>query len=370
MMTPMPVYDLKTGYPDINLVPRERISEITAEVLRSGRGWQYGGDLQGTLPTRQPLAQFVSQASGVPVTPEEVMITGGALTAIDIACRSLTQPGDVVVVEDPTFYFVAQVIRMSHDEVVSVPLKVDGIELDALSALCDRFGERLKVVYAIPSFQNPTGITATNRAALAELAQRRNFTVIEDSTYQLLYFEAPPPPYLKTYDPSGHVITVGSFSKLLMPSLRSGWIWALPDQIQEFKKFKDDAGSTLTAEIVGDYIKSGELPGQIEHARQLYASRHNVMVAALDRYAPAWLDWSAPNGGFFVWATLPEGMTAVQVEPLAAARGVSFMAGRNCYIDPHDDRHLRLCFAKMEEAVLTEGIARLSNALNEARKQT
>ena len=365
-MTTTPVYDLKTGYPDINLVPRQRISEITAEVMRSGRGWQYGGDLQGTLATREPIAQFVSEASGVPVTTDEVMITGGALTAIDILCRSLTQPGDVVVVEDPTFYFVAQVIRMNHVEVVSVPLTADGIDLDALAALCDRYGERLKVVYAIPSFQNPTGLTATNRAALADLARRRNFTVIEDSTYQLLYFDAPPPPYLKNYDESGHVITVGSMSKLLMPSLRSGWIWAQPHQIQEFKKFKDDAGSTLTAEIVGDFIRSGELTGQIEHARNLYASRHHVMVAALDRYAPSWLDWSAPGGGFFIWATLPEGLTVAQVEPLAAARDVAFMAGRNCYIDPHDDRHLRLCFAKMEDDVLVEGIARLSEVLNEA----
>ncbi|MBI1256525.1 MAG: aminotransferase class I/II-fold pyridoxal phosphate-dependent enzyme [Chloroflexi bacterium] len=364
-----PVYDLKTGYPDINLVPRQRISEITAEIMRSGRGWQYGGDLQGTLATREPLARFISQASGVPVTPDEVMITGGALTAIDILCRALTQPGDVVVVEDPTFYFVAQVIRMSHVEVVSVPLNADGIDLNALASLCDRYGERLKVVYAIPSFQNPTGITATNRAALAALAQQRNFYVIEDSTYQLLYFDAPPPPYLKTYDQSGHVMNVGSMSKLLMPALRSGWIWAQPQQIAEFKKFKDDAGSTLTAEIVADFIRLGELPGQVEHARQLYAGRHNAMVAALDRYAPDWLDWSAPNGGFFVWATLPEGMTATRVEPLAAARDVAFMPGRNCYIKPPDDRHLRLCFAKMEDDVLVEGIARLSAALNEARRQ-
>ena len=96
-------------------------------------------------------------------------------------------------------------------------------------------------------------------------------------------------------------------SKLVMPALRSGWIWAQPEQIQEFKKFKDDAGSTLTAEIVADFIRSGEFAAQVEHARQLYAGKHDTMVAALDRYAPDWLDWSAPGGGFFIWATLPEG---------------------------------------------------------------
>lgn len=358
-------YDLKTGYPDINLVPRERLSEITAEVLRSGRGWQYGGDLQGTLRTREPMAQFVSEASGTSVTPDEVMITAGALTAIDIICRALTQPGDVVVVEDPTFYFVAQVIRMSHVELASVPLTSDGIDLDALAALCDQYGERLKVVYAIPSFQNPTGLTATNRAALAELARRRKFTVIEDSTYQLLYYDAPPPPYLKTYAESGEIVSVGSMSKLVMPALRHGWIWATPEQIARFKAFKDDAGSTFTAEIVADFIKSGELRGQIEYAKSMYAGRHARMVAAMDRYAPSWLDWSAPGGGFFIWATLPEGITSTQVEALAAARGVSYMPGRNCYIAPHDDRHMRLCFAMQQPEVLEAGIVRLCEALDE-----
>lgn len=360
------LYDLKTGYPDIKLVPRERLSEITAEVLRSGRGWQYGGDLQGTLATREPQASFIAEASGAPVTPEEIMITAGALTAIDIICRALTHPGDVVVVEDPTFYFVAQVIRMSHVELASVPLNSDGIDLDALTALCDLYGERLKVVYAIPSFQNPTGFTATNRAALAELARRRNFAVIEDSTYQLLYYDAPPPPYLKTYDEGGQIVTVGSMSKLVMPGLRHGWIWATPAQIQKFKAFKDDAGSTFTAEIVGDFIKSGELREQVKYARSLYASRHARMVAAMDRYAPSWLEWSAPGGGFFIWATLPEGLTSTQIETLAAERGVSYMPGRNCYINPPDDRHLRLCFAMQEEDVLEAGVARLSEALNAA----
>jgi 2-aminoadipate transaminase len=361
------LYDLKTGYPDINLVPRERLIEITAQVLRSGRGWQYGGDLQGTLATRIPQAAFLTEASGVPVTTDEVMITAGALTAIDIICRALTNPGDVVVLEDPTFYFVAQVIRMSHVELASVPLTSEGIDLDALAALCDQYGERLKVVYAIPSFQNPTGVTATNRAALAELARRRNFTVIEDSTYQLLYYnDMPPPPYLKTYAENGEIVTVGSMSKLVMPSLRHGWIWATPEQIVEFKKFKDDAGSTFTAEIVGDFIKSGELKGQVEHARKLYASRHERMVAVMDRYAPSWLDWSAPGGGFFIWATLPEGMTSTQIEALAAEHGVSYMPGRNCYIAPHDDRHLRLCFAMQEPDVLEAGVVALSEALNAA----
>ncbi len=363
-------YNLKAGYPTGTLVPRERLAEITAEVLRSGRGWQYGGDLMGSLALREQLSVFLSQRSGAAITPKELMITSGALTAIDILCRALTRPGDVIAVEDPTFFFVVQVLRMSHVEIVGVPLCSEGIDLDGLQALVDRCAKRLRLVYAIPSFQNPTGVTATaaNRAALAEMARQNDFYVVEDSTYQMLYFDAPPPPYLKTYDDSGHVVTVGSMSKLIMPALRSGWIWAQPEQIQRFQDWKDDAGSALTSEIVADMIRSGEFAAQVEYARQLYADKHAHVVAALDRYAPDWLDWTAPGGGFFIWAKLPPGLTAAMVEPFAHERGVSFMPGRSCYVQSPTDQYMRLCFAMLDDEPLEQGIARLSDALYEAIK--
>ncbi len=363
-------FDLKTGYPDMALVPRERLGALAAEILAAGRGWQYGGDLLGIRSSREQVAHWLSEVSGAAVAPDDLMLTSGALTAIDIVARALTQPGDVVVVEDPTFYFVTHVLRMTPVELVSVPIRSDGIDLAALQAVIDQYGDRLKLLYAIPSFQNPTGFTATstNRAALAEMTRRHNFTVIEDLTYQLLHYSEPPPPYLKTYDDSGHVITVGSVSKLLMPSLRFGWIWAQPAQIQDFKRFKDDAGSTLTAEIVAGLIHSGEMTGQVEHARQLYAGKHQRAVAALDRFAPDGLDWSAPGGGFFLWVTLPEPLTAAQVIPLAQARGVDVFAGRDAYVAPPDDRHLRICFAMLPEDAIEQGIARLCDVLREAMK--
>lgn len=361
-----PLFDLKTGYPDQQVVPRERLAQISAEVLRSGRGWQYGGDLQGILPLREQLAHFLSDFGGTSVTPDELIATNGALNAIDLVCRAVTQPGDVILAEDPTFYFVVQVLRNSHVEVLGVPMSDEGIDLDALDALAKRYGERLKLVYTIPSYHNPTGITATNRDALAQMAQRHNFILLEDATYQQLYYDSPPPPYLKLSDQTGHVISVGSMSKLIMPSLRTGWIWAQPEQIQKIKLFREDAGSTFTAHIVADFIRSGEIAAQVEVARSFYARKHARAIAAMDRYAPAWLDWSAPGGGFFIWATLPKGLTATQLQPFADEQGVSFMPGRNCYVSPPNDQHLRLCFAMQEEDALEQGIARLSAALEAA----
>ena len=362
------VYDFKTGYPPVDLIPRERLSAITARIIESGRGWQYGGDLQGKLPYRQQVARFLSDLYGVGVTPDQLLITPGALAGIDIACRAFTRPGDVVVVENPTFYYVVGLLKMSHIEVVGVPLTPDGIDLEALAALADQYGERLRLVYSIPSFHNPTGINATNRAALARLAAERDFVVLEDATYQPLYYGAPPPPLLKTYDTSGHVVTVASVSKVLMPSLRFGWLWAQPDQMQAFKQFKGDgAPSTFTAEIVADFIASGFFAEQVDQARALYARKHERMVAALDRYAPAWLDWSAPEGGYFIWATLPEPLTAAQLLPLAHERGVALFRGSDCYVNPPHDRSLRLCFAMIDDDLIEPGIVELCAALEAAR---
>ena len=153
-----------------------------------------------------------------------------------------------------------------------------------------------------------------------------------------------------------------------MPALRFGWIWAQAQQIQAFKQFKDDAGSTLFAEIVAEMIRSGEFAEQVEYARALYGRKRDRVAAALDRYAPDWLDWSAPGGGFFIWATLPEGLTAAQIAPFAHEREVDFFAGRGCYVNPPDDRHLRLCFALLDDEALEEAVARLSDSLQAAMR--
>ncbi len=361
------VYDFKTGYPPVDLIPREQLSAITANIIESGRGWQYGGELQGKLPIREQVARFLSDLSGIAVPPDQLMITNGTLAGIDIACRSFTQPGDVVVVENPTFYYVVGLLKMSHVEVVGVPLAEDGIDLAALAALADQYGERLKLVYSIPSFHNPTGINATNRAALVRLAEERDFVVLEDATYQPLYYDAPPPPLLKTYDTGGYVVTAASVSKVLMPSLRFGWLWAQPEQVQLFKHFKGDgAPSTFTAEIVADCIALGMFAEQVERARALYARKYERFVAALDQYAPAWLEWSAPGGGYFIWAKLPEPLTAAQVLPLAHERGVDCFRGSDCYVNPPHDRDLRLCFAMLDDALIELGVVELCAALEAA----
>ncbi len=360
-------YDLNLGYPDLAVVPKELLADLTREIVCSNRGLQYGGDLRGVSFAREAVSRFLSDRTGDPVQPSELMITCGSLQGIDIACRSLTQPGDVVLVESPTFFFAINLLRMSHVELVGVPMRQDGIDLDRLQEVIERHSPRL--MYTIPSYQNPTGICATaeNRKQLVALAQKHHFVLLEDTAYQFLNFGAPPPPMLKHYDQgSGHVVTVGTFSKLVAPSLRQGWTWATPEQIDLFANYKDDASaSTLTCELITEYLRRGGMDQQIAFLQDFYGRKCARMAKAMAEHFPDWVSWTIPDGGFFVWVTLPERLSAKELRTAALARGVDFMLGQGCFVEPVMDRYLRLCFAYIGGDEIEAGVAILGSCLGE-----
>ena len=358
--------DLKTGYPHLSLMPREQLQQLMIDVLQSGRGFQYAGDTQGGLHTREQIAQFLTQLYSQSVDASDLIVTTGALGSIDITCRALTLPGDVVLVESPTFYYACTIIQMSHVQIIGVPMTPNGIDLNELEAMCQRYGSRVKVVYTISAFHNPTGINTSveTRHGLIALAQKYHFTILEDATYQPLYFKTPPPPIIQSLDESEHVVTVGSVSKLLMPAIRVGWIYTSPQRINRLKHYKGDGGTSLfNSEVVAAYLESGEFDAQIEHARALYAQKHDVMVQALQRHAPDWFSWRAPHGGYFIWGELPQGKSSARLHQLATENGVDFFVGAASYADGNDDSHLRLCFAYVGESEIARGIEILSECL-------
>lgn len=360
-------YDLRTGFPDLAVIPQARLSEIAAGVIQSGAGVQYGDSLQGKIAAREVIAPFIGDMMGIPAAPDDIMLTNGALGAIDLVARALTQPGDVVLVEDPTFFYVVNVLRMSHVEVVGVPMLPDGIDLERLEELAQQYGERLRLVYVIPSYHNPTGYcaTAANRQKLVELAERYDFHILEDATYQPLYFDAPPPPLVKHYDEAGdRVLTVSSVSKIMMPSLRLGWIWANQQHLDGCLKFKADSStSSLTSEIVAEYIKTGELPAQIDVIRAVYRRKLDVMAQKLTDHAPDWLTWERPGGGFFIWATLPDELPASKMHAIANQHGVDFMPGGRSFASGSPDCHMRLCFTWLTDDDIAAGTALLCDCL-------
>lgn len=365
------IYDFNTGYPDLRVVPHQHLSEIMQEAAFNPAAQQYTGDLFGLYAAREGVAHFLTEQNGSTVKPTELMITTGALGGIDVANRTLTQPGDVVLVEDPTFFFAIQILRMAHVEVVGIPMQADGVDLDALQATLEQYRGRVRLFYTIPAFQNPTGVclSAEKRKRLVELAREHNFVILEDVTYQALYFDAPPPPVIRQFDEGGeHVITVGSFSKLIMPSLRQGWLWANESQIKAFAGYKADAGTSgLTSHLVAEFIKSGVMDQQIAHVREVYARKRTRVDNALKRFMPDWVRWQTPGGGFFCWLTLPNDMASRQIRAAARQQGVDFMPGSSCFVDGTTDHYIRLCFTMLDEDTLEKGIEVLADCLKSMR---
>lgn len=371
-------YDLRTGFPDLAVVPKDDLGTIAQNIIAEGRGLQYAGDMQGIPEAREQVAAFVSRYIDTNIHMDNLMISSGALWGIDATCRALTEPGDVVLVEDPTFFFAIGILKMSNVEVVSVPLTKEGIDLDKLEATLKKYGDRVKLFYAIPSYQNPTGVcyTEDNRKRMVELAQQYNVTILEDSTYHMLYFndDNPPPLMLKQYDEGGngeHVVAVGSFSKILMPALRQGWIWASDSKMSIIRSYKSDsAASAFNSAIVADYLKSGKVDTQVKAARELYGSKARAMQTVLNAHLPSWVEYEVPQGGFFVWMTIPEDMSAQEVHKLAVSRDVDFLPGQFCYVDTSKDRYVRVCFAYRDAETIQTGVKILSECLDEIRQKS
>jgi 2-aminoadipate transaminase len=360
-------FDLNLGYPNLDVVPKEILADLANDVICANRGLQYGGDLKGVQVGREHVAQFLQDRTGDPVGPENLLITTGSLQGIDIVCRALCMPGDVVAVESPTFFFGISILQMSHVQVVGVPMLADGVDLDKLDALAAEYGSRFKLLYTIATHQNPTGICTTveHRRKLMGLAKRRNFTVLEDTAYQFLSYNGEAPPMLRHFDESSdYAVTVGSFSKVIAPSLRQGWIWAPPEQIEQFVTYKSDASaSLLTTEILVEYLKRGGIDAQIAFLRESYGRRCSVMAEALKAHMPEWATWDVPKGGFFIWVRLWPEFSATRLREMTRARSMDFMPGKFSYPDDVEDRYVRLCFTYADEDALEPGVAILGECL-------
>ena len=369
-LTPPIQYDLKTGFPDLNLIPRGQLSEIMMDLLQRDAPVQYAADSVGEPYAEEQIAAWLSGQTGQSVTRNNLQLTTGAIPTIDQTCRYLTKPGDIVLVEDPTFYYIISKFELYHVDVMGIPMQPDGVDLDALEALCQQHGDRISMFYAIPSYHNPTGYcySEEKRRALVELAERYDFTVVEDTTYQLLHYgDQPPPPMIRTLAPeSDHVIAVGSFSKLVMPALRFGWLWATPAQIDGLLRAKTAVMSAFSAHVIAEMIASNTLDDQITHARTLYGDKYRLAMQALDDHAPDGFQYVRPEGGYFIWGALPEGVRAGDVLATAQQHGIDFMQGKLAFADENaPDRTLRLCFAMQPDDIVRDGITALCEVLRE-----
>ncbi len=359
------------GFPDPALFDVEGIRESTAAVLASQPGpvLQYGAT-EGYQPLREGISRFMA-AKGSTVASEGLIVTTGSQQALDLIGKTMISPGDKVLVEAPTFLATIQCFRLYGADLIGAPIDAEGVQVDALEQLIEQ--HKPKLVYLIPTFGNPSGATLSleRRRRILEIAARTQTLVVEDDPYGELYFGAKPPPSLLSLSDqvSGSrdwLAHCGSFSKILSPGLRVGWLVAPKELLAKAtmcKQFSDAHTSNLTQATAAHYLTLGRLAPTLDKVRAVYAERAGVMAQALRRELGDAIEFTAPQGGMFFWARLSKGRQAAEFAQRAIDKLVAFVPGAPFYAHDPDPSTLRLSFATADVGKIEEGIGRLRQAL-------
>jgi 2-aminoadipate transaminase len=363
------------GFPDSAMFDVEGIAQASQKVLRDapGSALQYGAT-EGFTPLREELAKFMA-IKGVPgLDPQQLIVTTGSQQALDLVGKTLLEPGDVALVEAPTFLATIQCFKLYGPKVLGVPIDEHGVRVDVLEQMIKL--HRPKIVYLVPTFGNPSGalLSLERRLKVLELARDTQTVIVEDDPYGDLYFgEAPPPSLLalSAQVPGSRewLVHAGSLSKVLSPGLRVGWLIAPTELLAKAtmcKQFSDAHTSTFAQATAAAYLQSGRMPATLNQVRSVYAKRAKTMARCLNESLGDRISFTEPQGGLFFWARL----TGANGGPTdggafaksAIAQGVAFVPGAPFYANEADHSTLRLSFATSDEKLIEEGIARLSKA--------
>jgi 2-aminoadipate transaminase len=374
-VTAMPdVISLAGGLPSTESFPARTLAKIMNEVAMtsSAQALQYG-PTEGFEETKENIVK-VMEAENTLVDPEDIIITTGGQQAIDLACRILVDPGDPIIAEAPTYPGAIPSLVSFQADVIQVPLDDDGMRIDLLQAELDgllKAGRKPKFIYTIPNFHNPAGVSLSRerRVELVALAREHNIIIVEDNPYGQLRFEGEQLPTLYSLDEEENVIYISTFSKIISPGIRLGWMVAPPPILQKVnlgKQAADLCPSTLAQMIVNRYFREARWQDYVEKVTKLYHKRRDAMLAALEEYFPAEATWTHPRGGFFVWATLPEYLDTADLLALAIEeQKVAFVPGSGAWVDGSGANHMRLSFSGVPEDKIDEGIKRLAKVIRE-----
>jgi DNA-binding transcriptional MocR family regulator len=359
--------NFSVGQPSADLLPVKLLAAGGERFFSDAAPFDLNyGQRQGDARFRAALAAFLAQASGAPVDPDALMLSGGISQALDFVCGRFSKPGDVVFVEEPSYPYSFQIFRDHGLEVAGVPMDGAGMDVVALERLLE--SRRPKLVYTIPAFHNPTGqvLDRARRERLIALSREHGFIVVADEVYQFLHHGTPPPPSFGTLGPAGNVLSLGSFSKILAPGLRLGWIQTtsalMKTLLASGALVSGGNFNHFTSHVVRQLMESGELPGFVAGLRARYAERAQAMDAALNKHLAGVARWTRPGGGYFFWLELPEGADAGALEAAARAAGTGFLPGSACSTGGGLRHCMRLSFAHYSVSDIHEGIARLRRA--------
>jgi 2-aminoadipate transaminase len=366
------VISLAGGLPDTSTFPAESYAKLMSVVAAQScaRALQYG-PTDGSEVIKHCIVEVMA-AEGMDVGIEEILVTTGGQQAIDLVCKTLLDPGDVVIAEGPTYPGAVPTFSAYEAEVVHVPMDDDGMRVFELEAILDRLdaeGRRPKFVYTVPTFQNPAGTTMSleRRRELVRIARERELLVMEDNPYGMLRYEGESLPTLYSLDDE-FVIYAGTFSKILSPGVRIGWAAAPPpilDQMQTGKQGTDLCSSPITQYFVAAYFDSGPWGDYLGSLVEIYRRRRDVMLDAMAEHFPREATWTHPQGGLFIWATLPDYIDTTDLLARALQKSVAFVPGRAAYLDGRGGSSMRLNFSGVPEDQIREGIRRIGEVIRE-----
>jgi 2-aminoadipate transaminase len=357
------------GMPDSSLFPINAFRQVMNEVLRTeGQALLQYSPASGYPPLRRYLADYLVR-KGIVVTEADILIVNGSQQGLDLVARTLLDPSDRVVVEGPSYPGALQIFRAYQAEVLTVPVGDDGIRRDLLDGLMHRLAP--KCIYVMPTFQNPTGATVSleGRRELLAMAAKAQVPIIEDDFHHELHYDGAPVIPLRGLDRKGLVIAIGTFSKILFPGLRVGWIIAPPEVMERLvvaKRVSDFHTSALIQAAIYHFCRRRLLDRHMERMRLEYRRRRDILMQALSRHCPPHVTWTRPQGGFSLLVTLPPGLDTQSLLPEAASAGVLYTPGTLFYADGGGRNQLRLSFSEVPAQQIEAGVQRLSGVIEAA----
>jgi 2-aminoadipate transaminase len=367
------VISLAGGLPDTSTFPPDTFAAIAQRIAAEScaKALQYG-PTEGLDETKACIAQVMA-AEGMRVAPEDLIVTTGGQQVIDLVTKTLIDPGDVVIAEGPTYPGAVPVFSAYQADVVQVDMDADGMRVDLLEETLDRLdrdGRRPKFIYTVPSFQNPAGVTMSQprRRRLVEVAHERELLVLEDNPYGLLRYEGDPPPPLLSLDGGVYVMYLGTFSKILSPGIRLGWVVAPPPVLEKInlgKQAADLCTSTLSQLMVQAYFEESRWRDYVESLTEVYRARRDTMLDALADHFPRQAEWTRPAGGLFIWVTLPDFIDTTDLLARALRDNVAFVPGEAAFLDGRGRNAMRLNFSGSDEDAIREGIRRIGEVVTE-----
>ncbi len=363
------IVSLAGGMPNIQDLPLEVIGEHIAQLIkeRGTQVMQYGSG-QGELTIREGICEVMAE-EGITADPDEVVITAGSQQGLDLVTRTFCDPGDVVLAESPSYVGALGTFHSYQAETVHVPCDDEGVSPEGLRETITRLradGRRIKFLYTIPNYNNPSGVTqpVERRRAILEVCSAEGVLVVEDNPYGLLSLDGDPLPAMRSLD--HNVIYLGSFSKTFAPGFRVGWVCA-PHAVKERLVLAQES-ATLCPPVfsqfaISNYLESIDWRGQIEVFRDMYRARRDAMLSALGREMPGGCSWTRPAGGFFVWVTLPEGVDASAMLPRGVSARVAFVPGPAFFADGQGSRNVRLSYCFPTPERITTGVERFAQVV-------